>query len=422
MFGDIMRERIESIAGGYDLYQIRRSEFRSQDKIPFRISPSPFFVKEQEHKELLDLGHDITDYFQIIDELYRTDGQVRQLLDSGKPEIFLGNHTSRFLFVRPDIILTPHGFCITELETNPFGLTLAEILNRAYRQEGYETIVGDEDLSDALAQLPIEGQIIYTDRTQQYKGQLEFLADKVINPRGKNWQAAHIKDRLSPNIYRGFALIEYLTDPAVKDLVESAPVTFPSMTPHLEEKAAMAFLWDKRYEKFIHDQLGEAAFNHLRKVIPPTWIVGQEQYFSPGLPHGAQTALDLANISASKRTLVLKDSGFTLKSSWSEGVVFLHKKSRENTRRLIQKAAKNRDALFVIQEFRKGKDVPMNYEDTDGSITPMMTRVRLTPYYSLEHGQEGRLIAIKATGIENSTDLIHGSTNSINTALAKQNG
>lgn len=50
---------------------------------------------------------------------------------------------------------------------------------------------------------------------------------------------------------------------------------------------------------------------------------------------------------------------------------------------------------------------------------PMKARFRLLPYFSMARGYEGQLIAIKATGCEN-TDYIHTTSASVNMAVAQR--
>lgn len=60
----------------------------------------------------------------------------------------------------------------------------------------------------------------------------------------------------------------------------------------------------------------------------------------------------------------------------------------------------------------------MIYEKDDQSLEKMRARIRITPYFSMTAGNEGQLIAIKATGCQD-TNYIHASTASINTAVAQ---
>lgn len=422
-----MRNLLESTLGNHSIYKARRQEFETGEKIPFRVSPKPLELTASQTREMHAIGADVTNYFGAVDQLYRTDGRVQSLLNTGKPEIFLTDQTrpTDYLFVRPDLIITPSGFSICEVETSPFGLALAEILNRGYRQAGFETLVGDGTLPEYVqANTPIEGSIIYSKKTSSYSGQMTFLADEVFSGEGRSWQARHVEEPEedeSTTIYRGFYLSESLSDahvgPLLAGQMAEGKKLLPSPTPHMEEKANLALIWDRRFEPYFQTELGQGAFNHLRDVIPPTWIVGQEEHFALGLPHGIASTVDLATLSRAKRAYVVKPSGFGENASWAEGVSFLHQQSPDRAKASIQKAAEDTAGLHVVQEFRKGAKVPLTYQGPQGEEIPMQARIRLTPYFSVAHGQEGQLVAIKATGCEN-TDFIHASSASINTAVS----
>ncbi len=126
----------------------------------------------------------------------------------------------------------------------------------------------------------------------------------------------------------------------------------PSKTPQFEEKALMAFIWDKRFMDFFQNQLGKAEYELLRKVIPKTWILGEERYVDGGLPQGKENSIDISTLGKSKRQFVLKSSGFNTNSSWGEGVLFLHKMGGKVAREKIQLAINDSNHLYIIQEFR----------------------------------------------------------------------
>lgn len=422
-----MRSAIEAAVGNHSIYKPRRQEFNTGQKVPFRVSPTPFYLSAEQKLELQHIGHDVADYFKAVDEMYIKDiGGIRTILDSGKPQIFLADQPSHYLFIKPDLIITPNGFSVCEIETSPFGLALAEILNRAYQSKGFETMIADGTLPSHIRNnTPTDGSLIYSKKTEAYLGQMTFLADEIFTGDGKNWKA-ELVDNYETNhqgsVYRGFYLGEYVTDPFIRSLldrqIKSGNILIPSPTPHMEEKAILTLIYDRRYEGYLRKKLGDASFKHLRAIIPPSWIVGQEEFFSPGMPNNISSSIGLANLSKSKRTFVLKASGFSENSSWKEGVRFLQRESTERSLQLLHDAETDKSRLHVIQQFKKGLNIPMQYEGEDENAqTPMTARVRLTPYYSVaENGQNGELIAIKATGCEN-TDYIHATSISINTAV-----
>lgn len=419
-----MREILESVAGDLPVYEARREEYNTGQAIPFRVTASPFYLSKEQANEVGTIGVDITGFFHAADELYRTEGVVHELLDTGKPDIFLLDRPAEYIFVRPDMVITEDGFAVCEIETSPFGLALADILNRAYIGAGFETVVGEKVLETYLkASTPNEGTVVFSNKTKSYAGQMEYLARRLLSGAGRNWRSSIASDtdlNNAASIYRGFYLSEIETDPSIKILLDSSDsrgiLSLPSHTPHIEEKAILSFIWDKRFEKKLKSQLGAASYAHLRRVIPPTWIVGQEKYFAPGLPNGYESSADLAKLSRRARAFVLKSSGFSSTSSWAEGVYFLGKKSAVVDEEMLLKAAADKTALHVVQAMRKGKDYRIQYTE-DGRQIPMNARIRLTPYFATNSSRQGELVAAKATGCEN-TDLIHASSSSINAAVA----
>lgn len=96
---------------------------------------------------------------------------------------------------------------------------------------------------------------------------------------------------------------------------------------------------------------------------------------------------------------------------------FLQEKSATQARNLLVAASKDSQSLYVVQEFKPSLEHPMVYDKDGHSLEQMQARIRLTPYFSMIKESEGQLIAMKATGCED-TNYIHASTGSINTAVA----
>jgi hypothetical protein len=412
-----MRETLERLSGEHQFYHARSSEYASTDNLAFRISPEPLVLDKNQGKAVLSIGEEISSFMAATDELYKKDDSVRELLDRGKPDIFTAQRQAQYLFYRPDLIITPTGFTLCEIETSIFGLGLSELLNRGYIAAGQETMAGPEVLKDFISNhTEPKGTIVYTNKTSAFAGQLGYVADNLFSGDERDWSASHISTAGAPAaMYRAHYLSEYLTDPDAKVLYDSTSegrVSIPSLTPHMEEKAVMSFIWDSRHEPFYKSALGLAGFNFLRTVIPPTWIVGEEKHFSPGLPHGFESSADLARLTKSQRQFVLKASGFSSTSSWAEGVIFLQSQSQAKTEKALADSAAASGQLFIVQQFQEGVKIPMSYETPKGEAT-MQARVRLTPYFAAD---TGKLLTIKATGCEG-TQRIHATSSSINTPV-----
>lgn len=264
------------------------------------------------------------------------------------------------------------------------------------------------------------GTIAYSDKVQSFRGQLEFLEKEVFSGDGRKWDSANISqtETDSKEIYRAFYLSDEYQDPEVAKFLLKDHIYIPTSTPQFEEKALMSFIWDIRFKEVIRSRLGDSDFELLRSIIPKTWILGEEQYVDGGLPEQKSNSLEIATLGKSKRKYVLKQSGFNVHSSWGEGVVFLHKKGGEAAKELIKKALDDKEHLYIMQEFRQGKNVQMTYVDSNYVMQSMKAKVRITPYFAYSEKEKGNLIAIKVTGCEN-TEYIHASTASINTSVIK---
>lgn len=403
------------------MYNVRREEYRSdsENNINFRISPDPFKLNKSQKKELEDIGEVICNYMDSCIELYKTNSSVHELLDRGKPEEYKNAQNIKYLFLRPDLILTNSGFSVCEIETSPFGLGLAEVLNRAYGNEGYDTVVQENQLKNYIqSKVGNTGTIAYSDKVKAFKGQLEFMANQLFSGNGKIWTAKKIgtESISSKEIYRAFYLNEQFTDKNIAKLFNEKHIYIPTSTPQFEEKALLSFIWDSRFTQFFISKLGESEFKLLRKLIPKTWVLGEEQYVDEGLPQGKKSSIELANIGKSNRKFVLKQSGFISSSSWGEGVAFLHKMGGQKASEMIKSALEDKRHLYIIQEFTQGKVIPMEYLNSNGERVNSNARIRLTPYYAYVGREKGKLIAAKVTGCEN-TEYIHASTASINTAI-----
>jgi len=405
-------EELKQVNKRYSLYKIRRTEYKgTSGSLPFLVSPQAFKLTSEQVNSLQNIGNLICQYFALVIQLYATNYEVKAILDRGKSTRFLKNEVPQYIFLRPDLIIDEdNNFKLCEIETSIFGLALADILNRAYLDCGMDTLLSKETLKEYfISNMPLKGTIAYSKRVQAFSGQLDYLSEKIMN-----WDLKLVNEQTMffGNIYRAFYSSDYREDSNIAKLLEQDLKFFPTLTPQFEEKAILAFLWDKRFVGYFKKKLGKSDFEILRNIIPPTWIVGEESNFELGLPNGINQLMDIANLPKSKRKLVLKKSG---DSSWGEGIIFLHKVSHESITSSLKKA-KESNELYVVQEFNEPRKVMMPYFSEDG-IREMKAKIRLTPYYGFLSEDFGKMIAIKATGCEN-TDYIHGATNSINTSVS----
>jgi hypothetical protein len=419
----LQNEKLNQLSEGYKFYEARRREYDNGNKsLNFRVSPEPLKLKKSENEDIINLGPIVVQFLKLTQDLYESDERVQSILNTGKPAELLNCQKPNYLFARPDFILTPEGLKICEIETSIFGLGVSHLLGQSYHDTGHETLHDQNSIRAYLDnRMEKVGNLIYSNKTQAYAGQLEYTANKIFsNGKDSNWSANHI-DNLNDQqttVYRGFYLSESLNDLKVKSLIQNKIIdnnTAPSITPQMEEKAILALIYDTRFEGFYRDNLGVVDFDKLREHIPPTWIVGQEKYFSKGMPNGINSSLELANQTVRNRQFILKSSGFSETASWAEGVHLLQDKSRIESQRLIQLAIDDKTCLYIVQQFDRGEKRICNYESEDGEKT-LDARWRITPYYRTDTGE---LLTGWATGCEK-TDSIHTTSTSINTSFSKQ--
>ncbi|HQZ14232.1 MAG TPA: hypothetical protein PLT55_00105 [Acidimicrobiia bacterium] len=406
---------------GHQIYD--SDHHKDQASVPFLVSDAPLSLDPKLVKELQEIGHTIVAYMDAVSFLYKTHQDIHELLDHGKPSQFHGNEPN-YLFVRPDLIITPQGFKICEIEVSPFGLALSDILGKAYSDR---SLAHDPEFLKAFvaANTPASGTFIYSDKTQRFAGQLGYLADAVYGDRkdeqGNQWNVSHIRDhanRPDSQVYRGYYLHEAQKDSMLEALTHMC-TTLPSPTPFFEEKALLALIWDTRFAGSFNQLLGDSDFARMRELIPPTWIVGQEQYFEPGLPGGATTTLELAGMGKKQRQVVIKSSGYCDNMSWGHGVHFLDKVSGASAIEHIAEINNGLgDSLYIGQQYCPPEKVSFTYF-TNGPTSEIQEQAmgcRITPYYCATGSNKGELLTVKATG-RNGSRYIHAATDSVNTAV-----
>ena len=216
----------------------------------FLPSKEPFKLTQDQKQEMLNIGREICNYMDACIELYHNNEEVRLLLDRGKPDRYKNVKEVKYLFLRPDLILTDEGFVICEIETSPFGLALAEVLNDAYGNLGYNPIINQNQLKTYIQQQSKKrGIIAYSKKELAFKGQLDFLADQIFGDNNRHWKAKNISESQNGlasdkeiEIYRAFYLNDQFNDKMVANLLNENHSHIPSETPQFEEKALLALI------------------------------------------------------------------------------------------------------------------------------------------------------------------------------------
>lgn len=430
---ELVREKIAKVmsvnnsAGHFKAYESDFSEnLHPENNLTFLISPNPFQLPPEVERNLEKYGRAISAFYRVCDAIFRKlpeNHKWKKILNNNRPQWLLNKAREEedkisHLFLRPDFILTEGGVLTAEIETSPFGLALALFLNKAYSgEEGKfidifleEVMKNDETKSLCL---------MLTEHTKKYRGQFEYLAkllfEKGINVTVVMPDEVEVKDqecftngKKIDLIYRGFYLHESTKNENLAKIMQSNAQVFPGTKSHLEEKAMMAMFFDPELNSTFQNELAEH-HDLLKTIFPSTYVLGE----NPPSEMGISKWEELANIPREKRLFVLKSSGFTDKGSWCKGVQFLNKLSKNKCVELIRNALSG-DDVFIIQEFKKGKNFEQEYFDFRESLLMTMNgRVRFTPYFSVSTGE---LLTAKATMCEG-TDFIHASTNSINSPV-----
>ena len=225
-------------------------------------------------------------------------------------------------------------------------------------------------------------------------------------------------------VYRFFELFDLANVPNAKKIFELAAAKKIRLTPPpkpiFEEKMLFALLWNRNLQDFWRQELGEAFFNRLRKLIPYTWIVDP----TPLPPHAAIPELNLTDwrqlktLSQRERELILKVSGFSEHAWGARGVYLGNDLSHEDWSAAVDKAISSfQNSPFVLQRYEKPKTVETQWFDFEkNAVVPMKGRVRLCPYYFVSgeaDAARSQLGGVLATICPADKKIIHGMADAI---------
>jgi hypothetical protein len=424
-------------ANAYSVYRSPRTEKIADGKpLPFHLSPNPFRLSPELKDRIREYGVAIASYYGACSKLYQNlpkDHRWKKYLDHSKAEDLIvghGGHPRHHIFIRPDFILTDDEVFVTEIETSPFGLPLSLLLNSLYQESGAKPFSPDTEqvllaLTEEMGLMPGKRlAFVMTPQTEGYRGQFEYLAAQfksvgieaeVLYPEDLVLEKDMIKNAAGQQIhaiYKCFYPYQIGGAPILERLQhEHEEKCFPAFYPQMEEKALLGMIHAKEFEHGLRDMLGNH-YDILKRIIPRTYVVDANNVPDELVP-GMNSWTDIADLPTSRRQFVLKPSGFSPESSWSKGVMFLAKMSKNRCREAILKAL-NGHPLYIIQEFRKGSKHSQQYFDFgSGSLKEMKGKVRLTPYYLVRTGE---LLTIKSTMCSN-TDYVHAMIDSINSPV-----
>ena len=407
----------------------------------WRISPQPFSLGPELVEELQGLGRLLLQFNRSVNLLYRQSLAGKQprwvadWLHLGKPASLLETQRAAAFkndlprVIRPDIILTETGPCITELDSVPGGIGVTAWLNQTYSamQNGQASVIGDADgmmkgfagiFDDAAAV-----HIVVSEEAQTYRPEMEWLA-------GQLGQRFHVRDarftgfKEGDAVYRFFELFDLPNVPnaqAILDLALAKRIQLISPPkPIFEEKMLFALLWNRNLRNFWRQELGERFLEQLQKLSPYTWMVDP----SPLPPQGAIPELGLTDwqqlkgLSQRERELILKVSGFSDKAWGARGVFLGSDLSTADWSTAVDLAIHSfPTSPHVLQRFLKPVLAKAQWFDFEKEqLTDMPSRVRLCPYYFVQgRGDAARanLCGVLATICPSDKKIIHGMSTAI---------
>ena len=140
------------------MFQGDRTNLHPQSRLPWRISPEPFWLTPEQCDFLERLGPLIFSFYRAANLLYHQSVKglqpqwVQRYMDAGKPERVIDfGRMNRIksqlpLVMRPDLILTADGVRITELDSIPGGMGFTAQISKLYAELGYDLIGGADGL------------------------------------------------------------------------------------------------------------------------------------------------------------------------------------------------------------------------------------------------------------------------------------
>ena len=451
----------------------------------WRVSPVPFPLTADEVSFFEDLGPRLWSFSKALNRLYlesvkgRQPFWVYQYLDQGKPQALLEfARMKRFretlpLVIRPDVIPTEAGMTITELDSVPGGIGITGSLSAAYGALRDTLVGGADGMIEGFARLfrsgnlsaragtqagPYKGgtgsasedagcvAIVVSDEAEDYRAEMDWVACRLrgmgldaycVHPRDLRFTEEQPSlvptlfastpsgERPVSHVYRFFELFDLDNIPKSELLMYAARKGRVSVTPPykpwMEEKLAFALLHHPMIEGFWSDELGPDVFEHLRQVMPRTWIVDPRPLppsaIIPDLTLDGKAVSDwrqLAHATQKQRQCVLKPSGFSELAWGSRGVVVGHDIPQSAWAAKLDHAL---DAFsstpYVFQAFHKGRQFEMPYwDERTGQLESMEGRARLSPYYFVS-GDEVTLGGILATVCPKDKKVLHGMRDAI---------
>jgi len=401
------------------------------------LSPDAFPIERKFLTELEQLGHRLFVFQRACNQLYQLSVKGKQpawvarYLDAGKPKELIEFSRRKEIrddlprVIRPDLIVTDNGYIIAEIDSVPGGIGLTAWLNQTYSAFDKQIVGGANGMLEGFQSvLPNGGDIVISQEASAYRPEMEWLAAR-LKDRQPDWEwrvvaAENYEARDSRAVYRFFELFDLPNIPKIDILLHAnakgrVAIT-PPIKPFLEEKMWFALFWLRPLHEFWRRELGEKYFLKLQEVIPYSWILDP----TPLPQHAVIPRLEIhdwreaAKFSQKDRDLLLKVSGFSPLGWGSRGISLGSDLAHAEWEKRIDNALATFDSSpTIMQRFHKGRLLEHRYCEPDsGELKTMKGRVRLCPYYFVEHDQV-KLHGALATIVPADKKFLHGMRDAI---------
>jgi hypothetical protein len=213
----------------------------------WRVSPDAFPLDEKLAGELDKLGYRLTLFVRACNQLYRFSVNGREpawiadLLDRGKPAELVALQREKSLamempaVLRPDLVLTPDGFIIAELDNVPGGIGLTAWLNTIYPKNGVEVLGKSWGMLDGFASVLPGGDIVISEEADTYRPEMDWLVGELNRQDGypSNYRVVGTEPRedWQQNVYRFFELFDLANVPCFAQLREKHLAGELAVTP-----------------------------------------------------------------------------------------------------------------------------------------------------------------------------------------------
>jgi hypothetical protein len=439
----------------------------------FRIAPAPLTLSSSDIAFFQHLGQDLLAFYRALNRLYHESVRgvqpswVAAYLDQGKPDSLVSySRMNRFRhlvpgIIRPDVLPTPDGMVITELDSVPGGIGLTGCLTRAYDNqltladvaqnkpaERSALVAGRDGMLQGFAAMTRAQQgehegcvaIVVSEEAKEYRPEMNWLAQRLreigchafcAEPRAIHFseEGLFLQEPSGPRriglLYRFFELFDLKNIPKSELVMYAAKkgqvVVTPPYKPALEEKLAFGLFHHPELTPFWAHTLTIETCEHLRRLMPRTWILDPQPVpptaIIPDLQLGGRALSDfrrLAHSTQKERQLVLKPSGFSELAWGSRGVSIGHDMPQAEWAAALDHALQAFPTTpYVLQEFHKGRLFESAYfDERTETVVPMSGRARLSPYYFVV-GDKAELGGILATVCPADKKVIHGMVDAI---------